>query len=127
MRCALAGCIRSRELELRPWPSTSWLGLGIVMSAKGKLTSSAGRERAQWLQTTTREELRNTLGWSQPRLARTRHRFSAHHPTIPRRYVPEWQTDMKNRALIVQVRSTYKNITKPFRAIKAGFAILNHR
>ena len=29
--------------------------------------------------------------------------WSRHHPVIPRRYVPEWTTDMKNRRLIVQV------------------------
>ena len=29
--------------------------------------------------------------------------FSAHHPMIPKRYVPPWQMDMKNRKLISQV------------------------
>ena len=29
--------------------------------------------------------------------------FSAFHPLIPRRYVPAWQTDMKNRRLIIKV------------------------
>ncbi|XP_028403014.1 testis-expressed protein 43-like [Dendronephthya gigantea] len=28
--------------------------------------------------------------------------WSRHHPVIPKRYVPAWTTDMKNRRLIVQ-------------------------
>lgn len=37
-------------------------------------------------------------------LAKTERRlFSAHHPMIPKRYVPAWQLDMKNRKLIIQV------------------------
>ena len=36
-------------------------------------------------------------------LAKTERRlFSAHHPMIPKRYVPAWQLDMKNRKLIIQ-------------------------
>ena len=31
------------------------------------------------------------------------HRLSAHPPLIPKRYVPPWQLDMKNRTLITQV------------------------
>ena len=34
-------------------------------------------------------------------------RFSAHHPMIPKRYVPPWQLDMKNRTRILEV-STHK-------------------
>ncbi|XP_001178789.2 testis-expressed protein 43-like [Strongylocentrotus purpuratus] len=29
-------------------------------------------------------------------------RFSKLHPVIPRRYVPEWKNDMKNRELLVK-------------------------
>jgi len=29
-------------------------------------------------------------------------KFSKYHPVIPRRYVPEWKNDMKNRELIVK-------------------------
>lgn len=29
--------------------------------------------------------------------------FSLHHPMVPKRYVPEWQMDMKNRKLIAMV------------------------
>ena len=30
-------------------------------------------------------------------------RFSSHHPMIPKRYVPAWQLDMKNRERIIEV------------------------
>ena len=30
-------------------------------------------------------------------------RFSSHHPMIPKRYVPAWQLDMKNRERIMEV------------------------
>lgn len=73
------------------------------MSAKAKLASREGKPKRHWLKTTTRDELRDTIGWGQPRRTRTQHCLSAHHPLIPRRYVPEWQSDMRNRALIVQV------------------------
>ena len=59
----------------------------------------------EWLQTRTREELRRTLGWGRPPVIITRDTFSAHHPMIPRRYVPEWQLDMKNRRNIIKVIS----------------------
>lgn len=29
--------------------------------------------------------------------------FSSHHPMIPKRYVPPWQLDMKNRYRIIEV------------------------
>lgn len=31
--------------------------------------------------------------------------FSAHHPLIPKLYVPAWQQDMENRKLIIQVHA----------------------
>ncbi len=31
-------------------------------------------------------------------------RFSNYHPLLPKRYVPAWQLDMKNRAVVIQVR-----------------------
>jgi len=60
------------------------------------------RGRAKWLQSKTREELKNTLGWRDPPNVRNCSVLSAHHPLIPRRYVPAWQTDMENRKLIIQ-------------------------
>lgn len=59
--------------------------------------------KAKWLQSKTREELKNTLGWGDPPNVRNCSVLSAHHPLIPRRYVPAWQTDMENRKLIIQV------------------------
>ena len=38
-----------------------------------------------------------------PTLRKTE-RFSAYHPMIPKRYIPAWQVDMKNRKLIIKVR-----------------------
>jgi len=32
-------------------------------------------------------------------------RFSNHHPLLPKRYVPPWQLDMKNRAILIQVKN----------------------
>ena len=37
-------------------------------------------------------------------------RFSRHHPMVPKRYVPQWQLDMKNRDLIIKVRLRYARV-----------------
>ncbi|CAI8005917.1 hypothetical protein GBAR_LOCUS4480 [Geodia barretti] len=55
-----------------------------------------------WLQTRTREELQQTIGWGDPPVVSSRDKFSAHHPMIPRRYVPAWQLDMQNRGNIIK-------------------------
>ena len=49
-------------------------------------------------------ELWKTMGVGSPPTITTTHTFSRYHPMIPKRYVPQWQTDMKNRKLIVEVR-----------------------
>lgn len=38
--------------------------------------------------------------------------FSAHHPLIPKRYVPQWQLDMENRRNIGKVKQTLPLIGK---------------
>lgn len=57
-----------------------------------------------WLHTKTRAELRQTMGWGDPPVVSSKDKFSAHHPMIPRRYVPAWQLDMQNRRNIIKVR-----------------------
>ena len=42
-------------------------------------------------------------GYNPKKVVRDGALFSAHHPMIPRLYVPAWQLDMKNRRLISQV------------------------
>jgi len=51
-------------------------------------------------------ELWKTMGVGSPPTITTTHVFSRYHPLIPKRYVPQWQTDMKNRKLIIDVRMT---------------------
>ncbi len=34
--------------------------------------------------------------------------FSAYHPMVPKRYVPPWQLDMKNRARTLEVNCLFK-------------------
>jgi len=48
-------------------------------------------------------ELWETIGVGTPPTLTTIHKFSGYHPVIPKRYIPQWQTDMKNRKLIIQV------------------------
>ena len=59
----------------------------------------------KWLRTKTREEFQQTFGWGDPPVVSSKEVFSAHHPIIPTRYVPEWQLDMKNRTNIIKVLS----------------------
>ena len=68
-----------------------------------RCTAMSRRGKAKWLQSKTREELKSTLGWGDPPKVRNCSVLSAHHPLIPRRYVPAWQTDMENRKLIIEV------------------------
>ena len=44
-----------------------------------------------------------TMGVGTPPTLTTTHKFSGYHPVIPKRYVPRWQTDMKNRKLTIDV------------------------
>jgi len=51
-------------------------------------------------------ELWKTVGVGSPPTITSIHAFSRYHPMIPKRYVPQWQTDMKNRKLIIDVSIT---------------------
>lgn len=44
------------------------------------------------------------LTYDPNKVVRDRPVFSSFHPLIPKHYVPEWQLDMKNRRLIIQVQ-----------------------
>lgn len=48
-----------------------------------------------------------TMGVGTPPTLTTTHRFSGYHPVIPKRYVPQWQTDMRNRRLTIDVSYIY--------------------
>lgn len=43
--------------------------------------------------------------------------FSAHHPLLPRRYVPAWQLDMKNRKLLSQVCMTHAGYQNSYEVV----------
>lgn len=60
-------------------------------------------ETKKWLSTKSREELKQTIGWGVPPVVSSKEVFSAHHPMIPKFYVPTWQLDMENRRNIIKV------------------------
>ena len=48
-----------------------------------------------------------TMGVSTLSTLTTTHMFSGYHPVIAKHYVPQWQTDMKNRKLTIKVSKQY--------------------